>query len=70
VKVWWLQVPEFYTKDHPEANGRTPKSGEHSYKLTFPLANGEDLLIFCGDETMERFGEMLGSMILDNQVDA
>jgi hypothetical protein len=55
----------FYTKDHPEANGRIPKDGENAYEFIFPLADGTSLRIHCGDETMLKFQEFLGSMQLD-----
>lgn len=54
-----------YVKDHPEANGRIPKRGEHGYTLKFPLASGDDLEILCGYETLEYFREFLGSMDID-----
>lgn len=47
----------FTTPDHPEANGRKPQSGEHAYNLMFPLADGGELLIHCGDETVTRFSD-------------
>jgi len=56
----------YYTVDHPEANGRTPQKGEHAYSFQFPLADGNDLVIHCGQESMERFAEFLGSMIIDD----
>ena len=60
---------EFITKDHPEANGRQAQSGEHAYQLLFPLDNGDDLVIHCGDETMTRFSDMIGRMILDDDAE-
>lgn len=59
---------EFFTKDHPEANGRTPQSGEHEYTLTFPLADGSSLYIRCGEESLDKFREFLGSMSLDDSL--
>jgi len=56
----------FYTKDHPEANGRIPKLGEHAYEFMFPLDDGTSLKIYCGDETMIKFQEFIGSMQLDD----
>lgn len=52
-------------KDHPEANGRTAKSGEHGFTLTFPLADGDQLDVLCGRETLNRFAEMIGSLAID-----
>jgi hypothetical protein len=51
----------FYTKDFPEANGRIPVQGEHAYTFTFHLADGDEVVIHCGDETLEKFREFLGS---------
>jgi hypothetical protein len=59
----------FRAKDHPEANGRTPKSGEHAYTFTFPLENGTDLKIECGEETLHRFSDMLGRMLIDDALE-
>jgi hypothetical protein len=61
---------EFVCKDHPEANGRRARPGEHAYQLLFPLDNGDDLVIHCGDETMTRFSDMLGCLILDSDAEA
>lgn len=65
----------FTTPDHPEANGRTPQPGERGYTLTFPLDDGGELVIHCGDETVTRFSDqivakvsaLLGSTKLDNE---
>lgn len=58
-----------YVKDHPEANGRMAKPGEHGYTLTFPLASGETLDVMCGDETLGHFRTMLGSLALDEEAE-
>ncbi len=57
---------QLYVKDHPEANGRTAVKGEHGYTLTFPLQDGTDLLVLCGEETLSRFSDMIGRMLIDN----
>lgn len=57
----------FYTKDHPQANGRTPLAGEQAYTLTFPLSDTAEIKVCCGAETFARFGEMIGSMVLDDE---
>lgn len=54
-------------KDHPEANGRIPKPGEHGFTLTFPLADGDQLNVLCGRETLNRFAEIIGSMAIDDE---
>lgn len=59
----------FFTKDHPEIGGRRPKPGEHAYQLRFPLADGSELVLHCGDETLGRFRELLGSMDLDDALE-
>ena len=55
------------TKDHPEANGRTPLAGERGYTLTFPLESGASLILKVGAETFERFSDMIGRMIIDEE---
>lgn len=59
-----------YTIDHPEANGRKLEPGEHAYRFLFPLADGSELEIHCGDQTMCRFQEFIGSMIIDDDAEA
>jgi hypothetical protein len=59
----------FYTTDHPESNGRIPQPGEHAYSFMFPLAHGESLVVHCGDETMLKFSEFIGSMMIDNEAE-
>lgn len=56
-----------HTKDHPEAGGRKPLPGEHEYKLTFPLQDGTDLHVKCGEETLMRFSDMIGRLLIDNE---
>ena len=58
-------MPEYRTKDHPEANGRRAQVGEHGYKLLFPLEDGNDLILECGEETLTRFSDMIGSLLID-----
>ena len=57
---------QFICKDHPTANGRAPLAGEHGYTLTFPLENGESLDVQCGEETLLRFSDMIGRLLIDN----
>lgn len=57
----------FYVEDHPEANGRIPQPGEHGYTLTFPLQDGSKLHVLCGKETLDRFSDMIGRMLIDNE---
>lgn len=54
-------------KDHPEANGRIPQKGEHGYTLKFPMADGSDLELLCGEETLMRFSDMIGRLLIDIQ---
>lgn len=54
------------TKDHPEACGRAPLAGEHGYTLTFPLEDGTNLDVLCGEESLLRFSDMIGRMLIDN----
>ncbi len=64
-----MMTSHFYSKDHPEANGRKPKPGDRAYVFQFPLEDGNDLHIHCGDETLAKFREFLGSMILDDDAE-
>ena len=57
------------TKDHPEANGRTPQPGEQGYTLRFPLEDGSDLIVYCGAETFQHFSDMIGRMMIDDALD-
>ena len=41
----------FKTADHPEAEGRKPKSGECSFDLKFQLDDGAALFLRCGELT-------------------
>jgi hypothetical protein len=34
---------------------------------TFPLAHGESLVVHCGDETMLKFSEFIGGIMIDNE---
>lgn len=38
----------FRTKDHPEANDRTPVHGEHAWTFTLPLDDGTTLAVKVG----------------------
>lgn len=51
--------PEFRTKDHPMANGRTPKGGEIGYVLYFPLEDGTTLKVYCGQEGMRNLRDVV-----------
>lgn len=61
---------EFVCKDHPQANGRSPQAGEREFTLTFPLEDGSNLKLRCGQETFDRFAEMIGSMAIDDQAES
>jgi hypothetical protein len=61
---------EFRCKDDPEANSRKPLVGEQRFSLKFPLENGEDLILHCGKETFDRFAEMIGKMMVDDELEA
>jgi hypothetical protein len=61
---------QFYVKDHPEVNGRTAVKGEHGYTLRFPLQDGTELQVLCGEETLTRFSDMIGRMLIDNDAEA
>lgn len=44
---------EYLTRDHPEADGRKPKDGEHAWTLTLPLECGETLTLRIGEQGRE-----------------
>ena len=58
----------FRTVTHPEAHGRMPVKGDYAYTLKFPLENGDDLVVECGQEDLDRFAEMIGKMMVDDQI--
>ena len=60
-----MMTSYFYTKDHPRANGRIPLPGEHTYSFTFPLQDGNDLVVYCGEETLHEMKRLL----IDNAAD-
>lgn len=64
-----MMIDHLYTKDWPEANGRTPVAGEHEYTFMFPLANGNSVVIHCGTETLDKFRDFLGHMQLDDEAE-
>lgn len=46
--------------DHPEANGRHPRSGEQQWTLSVPLENGQDYLeLHLGKRGREALRDML-----------
>lgn len=42
------QPLRYRTKDHPEANGRKPQTGESQWTAIFPLENGDVLHVSMG----------------------
>lgn len=56
---------EFKTPDHPEANGRQPQSGESAYPLTFPLENGDTLIVAMGTEGFRHLSNVVLAMLTD-----
>lgn len=62
-----MSTIELRYKDDPEANGRRPQTGEQRFSLKFPLDNGDELTLHCGKETFDRFAEMIGQMIVDDE---
>jgi hypothetical protein len=49
----------FHTKDHPEANGRTPRAGEVGHELSFPLDDGRQLTVKIGPEGLRRLHNVI-----------
>lgn len=56
---------EFRTKDHPEANGRTPQSGDQENRLVFPLEDGRFLSVRMGREGFERVSQFILDILAD-----
>lgn len=65
-----MKTSHYYTEDHPQASGRKPEIGDHAYEFMFPLEDGNSIVIHCGDETMVKFAEFIGSMTLDDQLES
>lgn len=55
----------YKTKDHPEANGREPQSGDSAFRLSFPLENGDQLFVHMGRAGFEQIAQF----ILDEMAD-
>ena len=55
-------MPEFRTRDDPEANGRKPKIGDERWTVTLPLDDGSDLIVRMGRESRDM---IFGMMIAD-----
>lgn len=47
------------TEDHPEAKGRTPRSGETEYPLRFPLDDGRELVLHLGQKGFDTITQLL-----------
>jgi hypothetical protein len=60
---------EVRTKDYPEANGRIPQKGEQRFSLTFPLEDGQSLIVHMGRESMNYFESFLAQMMFDDAKD-
>ena len=60
------QALVFRTKCHPEANGGTPRHGDQEWRLTFPLENGESLVVLMGKEGRENMMGMLVQEVADD----
>jgi hypothetical protein len=56
----------YVTKDHPEANGRTPGAGEQAYGLLFPLESGQTLEVIMGKQGICALRAMLRQMDVDD----
>lgn len=55
----------FRTKDHPEANGRTPQAGEQQWSFWFPLDDGTKLYLSMGKEGRDN----LRSLVMQEEAD-
>lgn len=59
------KVIKFRCADHPEANGRTPKHGEQSYELVFPLETGQVLQIKFGQKGFDTVSQIMLDMMAE-----
>ncbi len=63
-------VTHHYAEDWPSRRPGGPMAGDHEYTLMFPLMDGTSLEVHCGNETIRKFREFLGSMDLDDMAEA
>lgn len=56
---------KFKTRNHPEANGRSPKDGEQDYSLSVPLDDNAMLHINLGEEDFISVAAMVRMMTKD-----
>lgn len=54
------------TKDHPQANGRHAKSGEHAWPWEIPLEDGRTLVIEMGGEGRDALAEIVMQSAADD----
>lgn len=57
------------TKDHPEANGRSPQTGDHEWVFNFPLENGDTLFLKMGDEGLKNLRHVVLDQMIDENTD-
>ncbi len=55
-------MPEFKTRDDPEANGRKPVRGDERWTVTLPLEDGSELILRMGRTSRDT---IFGMMIAD-----
>lgn len=47
------------TQDHPEAVGRKVRVGETGYILRFPLNDGRELVLKCGEQGIQTLSNLM-----------
>jgi hypothetical protein len=60
---------ELRTKDHPEANGRTPQNNEHEWTFNFQLEDGSTLCLKMGDEGLKNLRHIILDQMIDENTD-
>jgi hypothetical protein len=61
-----VEAVHFRTKDHPQANGRKARSGEHAWPFHFPLEDGRTLILGMGDEGRCHLAECITQSAVDD----
>lgn len=57
----------FFTRDHPQANGRQPEPGEVGIRLYFPLEDGGRLDVMIGEEGLRNLINVLAQYQADEE---
>lgn len=60
----------YRTKCHPGALGNAPKDGDNEWRLSFPLENGQNLIVLMGDAGREAMAGMLMQERIDDMIES